>query len=421
MKKYVFITHSVKNVGGVQCYVAAKAKYLEEQGWDVKMIFSARRPAKYKCPIPYFEKYLSGNILWAGIAPFKMPHWLVYKTLNRMLSVIGKVDPNEENIVETHDDTYSMWGEMIATRIGARHYTYLMNEYYRYPNQCYEAKIDFFKFKFARHEILGCALTFNKLFDGYMTVTEDDYPGDAYIDESPIQDIHSDKVSSLLKQDWNICYIGRSNKPYVPFILSDVGRFAYAHPDKNIQLIIVSTPGAHHELISLIKKDNDNLKVIEMGLLHPIPRALYSKVDVVIAGSGSGRHSCDEGAVVIIPDPETNKSNGLLGYDTMSSIFRDENSVVTDFFEALERVLVRKEHIGLVNKWSKSKGVAYSVQHSFNLFNQSERKMEYYDEDKLLSGPVNYRSMLTTWLVNNFPSFTQCLVLILGMNKSKIK
>ena len=199
----------------------------------------------------------------------------------------------------------------------------------------------------------------------------------------------------------------------MPYILQDVGKFASAHPDKSIQLIIVSSMESHLDLINRIKYDNTNLYINEIGLLHPIPKDLYTKLDVVIAGSGSARHSCDEGALTIIADPETNKSNGLLGYDTLNSIYKDDDSVESDFCEALERVLVRKENAGLKNRWPKSKGIEYCVQQNFELFSHSPKERQYYDENKLLEGSVNYQSMMTTWLFNNFPILSQRLAHLL--------
>lgn len=414
MRKYIFITHSIKNVGGVQCYLAAKAKYLEDHGWKVYVFYAGNMSSRYKCPINYLEKYVSGNILWLGIAPFKMPRWLISKTLKRMLRLIGNIDVDDENLIESHADTFSQWGEMLASRIQGRHYFYTMNEGFRGKSQCYEQKMDFYIFKFNRKEILGAQSTFNRLFEGYLKITSADYPGDFYIDESPIQDVYNENVSLLTKKDWNICYIGRSNKSYVPSIISDVGRFAELHPEKEIQFVIVTDPGCCKEQTSKIKSCHSNLYISELGLLHPIPKELYSKVDVVIAGAGSARHSCEEGALVIVADTETKKANGILGYETMDSVYNQKDSVVTDFCEALERVLVEKVYLKLDNKYPKRKPVEYSVLHNFALYEQSERQKIYYDESRLLEGDTNYLAMMTTWLAHNFPKFLIRLARLLG-------
>ena len=39
MKKYVFLTTSIRNVGGAQLYISRKLDYLKENGWDVDVFF----------------------------------------------------------------------------------------------------------------------------------------------------------------------------------------------------------------------------------------------------------------------------------------------------------------------------------------------------------------------------------------------
>ena len=69
--------------------------------------------------------------------------------------------------------------------------------------------------------------SFPRLFDGYLKVSESDFPAAVLIDESPIQDVYNEKVDKLERKDWNICYIGRGNKPYVANIISDTVVLSY--------------------------------------------------------------------------------------------------------------------------------------------------------------------------------------------------
>lgn len=404
MRKYIFMTTSTKYAGGNQCYLAAKAKYLEETGWDVYVFCSAPKPKSIHCPIAFLEKYLKkGNITAMGIPPFLLPKFMVRRTLNRMINSIGPVDQYEDCIVESHMDVDSQWGELLASRIGARHYNYMMPEDYR-TGKTYENKIDFYKFKFKRKELLGSMNSFPRLFDGYLNVSESDFPAAVLIDESPIQDVYNEVVDKLERKDWNICYIGRGNKPYVANVISDTAKFAKLYPNKKIQLVFVTDDlSEHNKLIEQVLQMSSNLNIKNLGMLHPIPRILYDKIDVVIAGSGSARHSCEEGATVIVADPESKQSLGILGYETMNSMFRDEDSVLSDFCDALKRVLVNKDFVNLKNRWPGKLGVAKCTEQNFWLFSQSERKKEYYDEKKLLEGRVDINRIIKCYVANYFP------------------
>lgn len=404
MKKYIFMTTSTKNAGGIQCYLAAKAKYLESFGWQVFVFCSAPRPKSVLCPIDSLNKYLKdGNIAILGVPPFMVPGFLVRSTINTMVSRLGAVNPNEEHIVESHMDIDSQWGELLASRIGARHYNYMMPENYR-GDKYYEDKIDFYKFKFARKELLGSKDIFSRLFDGYMTVSEADFPGAVVLDECPIQDVRNEKVDNLKKEDWTICYIGRGNKPYVSQIISDVAKFALIHKNKIIQMIFITDDfGQHEDLLRRSVEKSNNLKFNNLGMMHPIPSSLFKKIDVVIAGSGSARHSCEEGAIVIVADPESKKSLGVLGYETMNSMYRSDDSVLSDYCDALTRVLVDKVYLNMENKWPKKLGVEKCTEQNFWLFSQSERKKEYYNRDKLLEGKVNIIKILKCYIAYYFP------------------
>lgn len=412
MKKYIFITYSIKRVGGVQCYVSAKTDYLERCGWQVYVFCPGLHSPKYPCPISSMNRYINnGLISWLGAPPFALPSYLVRKTKEQMMNVIGGCNSDDEIIIESHEDVYSQWGELLASELGGRHYFYTMNESFRNKDNYYESKIDFYIFKFRRREILGTLSTFTRLFEGYLKVSKEDIVGEMWIDESPIQDVYCEKVENVIRLDYNICYIGRGTKPYVPFIISDVAKFASMHKDKTVQLLTVSNLDPHRELINEVKEANPNLHIIELGFLHPIPQSLYTKVDVVIAGAGSARHSCEIGAMTIVADSETCKSNGLLGYDTLDAVFQDKDSVVTDFCEALERVLVKKVYKDKVSRYPSKQSFETSTLHNFSLYEKSERQKAYYDTKKLLEGRIDWVLILRRYLSDYHPHIVRFIKL----------
>ena len=420
-KLYIFITTSLKVAGGNQCYTAAKARFLEENGWKTLVFFQGDRVRENKCLIDYFNKFLDCDITGLSNPPFKYPGWLRNKILSRMLALIGDYASYTQIIIESHEDAYAQWAELLASRIHAKHFFYLMNERFRGPDMYYEQKIDFYRFKYDRREIIGGKRVISRLFDGYDYVVYDDLPDYVEIDEAPIQNVASEKVDAIVRCDWNICYIGRGVKPYVPNIIRDAGRLAGAYPERTVQLLFVSMVDVHRGLIDEMLGQYKNLKIVELGFLHPIPQSLFDKVDVVIAGSGSARHSAESGALVLVADPETNKSDGLLGYETMSTVYQEQDAVVSDFFDALVRVLVDQVHLTMPNRYPPGKGVRETVLKQFELYDKSSREIQYYDETALVAGKRDWRVSFIVFMRNYLPGLTGflkklcLLVLAFGM------
>lgn len=64
-----------------------------------------------------------------------------------------------------------------------------------------------------------------------------------------------------------------------------------------------------------------NLVLTCLGDLVPIPRTLFSKIDVVIGSSGCAECSVVEGVPTIVSDAENSLANGILGYTVFSAYF----------------------------------------------------------------------------------------------------
>lgn len=380
MKHYILL-QIIHGSGGVQCYVAAKAKWLEDNGWHVVVISSCNPRTKRKCQIDSLNRYISQGNVFTGFHPHDLPKCIVKKQLKKMTKTIGPIKAGEDAIVESWDSRTAMWGELLASRIHGRHLFWTANEIYRGGNKKYEEKMDFFKFKMDRGEILTAVPIVNYLFEGYYTYKESDFT--PFIEtEDPIQDVKYNQVDSIKKKDWNICYIGRDTKPYVSNVFKGVEEFSKMHLDKQVQFIVVGKVIEQRTLLESI--NSPNLTIVELGDLYPLPRQLYQKVDVVIAGSGAARHSVDEGALVISTDTATLQSHGLLGYDTQSSIYSETNEQNYTFAEALERALVTQDWRKKDFVWTKQPGMAQCMENQERIISNAAPTLEYYADDKLL-------------------------------------
>lgn len=407
MKTFIFLTSTIEVAGGCQCYVARKAEYLESEGWNVLVVSPGYKYSKKKCLINSLNKYRRNHNHFIGVGPHRLISIVERWGMHNMMSMINeKWIEGAPIVIESHDSSTAMWGELLAKRYGAQHVFWGMNEDYRggYGGDAlYLEKIDLFKFKFYRKEIFCSYDVLQRLFEGILNIEQKDaiIP---WIDEDPFQDVNYEKVDEIKKSDYNICHIGRGEKKYVPYVLDAVGKFADKHPDSTVQLINVGNLDCLSEKVASFNIKHPNSFITELGYLFPLPKNLIEKVNIIIACSGTARHSAEEGALVVVADAETGASIGLLGYDTNSSIYSDGHHNM-DIEEDLERGLVKKVHLDMNYTFPPKRGVEECTKQNFCLQEQASQIKEYYDEKKLLSGKKNVGLSIKIVLLELIDSF----------------
>ena len=378
MKKYVFLTCNIHIIGGIQTYLAGKAKFLESAGWTVDMFFSGRSNSG-GCAFKSLERYTAGWFPEISIPPGNWPAFIRNSVLRDMQRQLGVIDG--EIIIESEDSAHALWGELLAKTVSGKHISFINGEHLFGKRMFYAEYLDFFDFKHRRREFAGGSNSMSVLFAGYKPVL----PEENYVfipaSEGPVQDVENEKVTAISKIGWNICYIGRIEKGYVPNILKGVHDFAQAHFEETVQMIFVGDVKKRLAQIQNMFSDISNINLVFLGDCVPIPRALYSKVDVVIGGSDCAIRSAQEGALTIIADAGNFMANGVLGIDTYDAHSHEVGGVVQmDFKTALEKVLVKKEYANKqIGELPRSKPCEFYYREHFNLIENSEKKPEYYD------------------------------------------
>ena len=230
----------------------------------------------------------------------------------------------------------------------ARHFFITCDESYRstpaYPDKTYEYNLDFFYFKWRRNELVGQALVLQKLFNGYKNVTEPlcEMP-QTIREQDAVQDVDF-RIENVARLDWNICHIGRAQKSYIPHFLEGVAELARRHPDKRINLIMVGDVNPIMNLLQRTFNNCSNVLLTSFGDMVPIPRVLFSKVDVVCAISQSAIFAANEDVLTICASvDEEKRTPGVLGYDTEKTV---NGAGTFSYVEALENVLVKKIYAG---------------------------------------------------------------------------
>lgn len=380
-KIYIFLTSQITIIGGAQMYTAGKANYLQNRGWQVYVFFAGSREGE--SIIPSLTQYIQsgGGMNFLVMPPYKMRKYEQDYYLNVMLERLNLSTTEEYDIIiESHEDVFGYWGELLSAQIGARHFFICLSEFYRptssLPDRTYGDNLDFFYFKWQRNELVGTDKTLQKLFNGYKNVTSAlvEMP-DTVREQEAVQDVYF-PIEKIHKANWNICHIGRPEKDYVPFVIEGVAELAKRHPDKTINFIIVGNADTRRILLEQTFHNLPNVLITFLGDLVPIPRILFTKVDVVCAISQSARFAASEGVLTIVGSSnEPAKTPGVLGYDTEEQV---HGSSTFSYIEALENVLVKKLYAGKKYSLPKLRPADEYYENFWTIVKNASPVKEYY-------------------------------------------
>ncbi len=339
------MTYDTHPLGGCQNYLSGKCPYLEARGWDVYLIFAGINSDTFE--YKNLSNYTNINIPLIDFIPAQLPQYLQKRIISKMVSSVSKKQINyNETIIETHFDKVDLWGEILAEKLYAKHICFNCNELFHEPDKFYEKYLDFYWYKYERKELYGItSKSLIQLFNGYNGFSTISKLYFEAFHPPVVEDVNRNIINAIPDNaNWTICYIGRIMKSYVNRILSDISLFAKDHHDKIINFVIIGDEKPKADLIHKTFENNKNINVIPLGNQIPIPKILFSKFDVIIAGAGSAWAVINEKVPIIIPDPKNCLSNGLFRYENKSSITLDKGRKQESFCDTLKRVLVNQEH-----------------------------------------------------------------------------
>lgn len=368
MNVYVIIGQ-MEDVGGGENYADSKVKYLQENNWKV-VVFSRREKESEHSQWPNLDQFWDNRRRELCFAPEFWSKRVINRTIEWMEGVIGK--DNEKIIIESNEDFYAEWGEILAEKLNAKHICFLLGEQLELRG----AK-EFLYFKYLRGELAGIhKSSIPRLFHNYKELGTVDFPVLKAVHYTTVQDVRNDKIDHLTKRDWNIAYIGR-NKQYVNNIVDGIMKFAFAHSEKQIQFLILGDVG------NINNKIPDNLHIVQLGFITPIPKKFFECVDAAIAGAGCARIAQAAGVLTIVADAGTCMSSGLLGYTTFDILFGGDAS--ESFDVALENALVKEIWKNMPYE-SFSEHSAAEVEQCylehFDFIDNSNKTKEYFDFQK---------------------------------------
>lgn len=339
MNEYIFLTFAVFGIGGTQIYVRNKLRYLEQNGWNVKVVTTEKgsdlRVAEL---LPYknmvFPELLNNPNLYSQREKKAI--------LDRLCEALGKISTG--SVIESNFIQVTFWGELLAKKLGIKHFIFLIQEDYHIHIKSY---LRYFKYKFDRGEFaVNTKYALAQLFEGFTAVPPDKNGYLAAVCYNTVEDCFTDIPDQLPSADYIIGSIGRVNKPFVTHMVEDITVYALAHMDKHFLLLLIGgapLPSDYDRIRAIVSRV-PSLNVYITGPVYPVPKKLLKKVNVFVASAGAARTSADEGYLTIAIDANDYQPIGVVGYTTEDLVHRKPDSSSQSLGELLDKIIFQGEY-----------------------------------------------------------------------------
>lgn len=393
MKKYIFLTNTIGGYSGGTTYIRNKTLYLREKGWVV-LIFDGTGHSNADIKLEHLKEFKENRYKEL----FYYPQLLrKYKRECVIDNIVRKIGKSEEFVIESNTPALSLWGEMIANRIKAKHLIYLLSEKLTINEDTF---YKFFRYKANRSELFSIsANAYRKLMSKYETPMDvDNHYWYASICV-PIEDVACDELSSMKKAKYNIGHFGRY-KSYFNYMFQNVASFAHQHQNDVINFVLLGVDSISKELQDILPC-NVHLKLVSSR--QPIPKLFFDMTDVVIATAGCANISFQYGAKVIAMDVNNKNPLGVIGYDTIDRNIRSYNNTYSlSLNETLKNVLLLKKYDGSPTLDFPKSSKGYDYQMKFATFSDGL----YYNIDNIA---ISKKGMIPLMLRLNLVSLCSAL------------
>lgn len=371
-KKYVLLIGSIVQMGGGQVYARNIVQFMEKQGW-CSIVISGIEGEVLVPELRCFQNNVCKHLV---CAPMVFARNTLKKVLERLIGIIGSA---EEIIIESCSSYLALWGELIAEQIHAKHIVHILDEHpeSRIPTDY----LSFYDFKFERRELFGiCKDTIPLIFRGTREITpEDNLVLKAWCSDVVTDDPNIELCNRIPEQGTNIGIFGRLDKPFVMNAVCSCLTIAEKHPDTRFNIIFIGDSDSK-VVIERIKKvfsNRNNVNLVFLGYVFPVPKALFPKIDVFISTSGSARVAWEEDRPTIAVDCCDGYAIGVLGYTTTATAYRS-NEPQIDICELAEEILFEGllEKLPYQNSTQDAKNAVFSA--NMELIASSSKDESYY-------------------------------------------
>lgn len=377
MKKYIFFASCITGMGGAQMYLRNKCLYMQEQGWDVSLV-SAQKGKVYISELKKYDWF---------IPELGFDYYLFSRRKRELIvnEIIGKFVQKqyEDVVIESTCISECTWGEVVAERIGGRHFCFILQEYNAVSSLTEQ---DFLRFKYERYELAGIVKkSLQNLFASFYPIESDrSYFLPAYCN-NVVEDVVSDDLKNIDRQNYDfvIGCLSRLDKPFIIHAIEDFIHYAHCHSDKYYLLLMIggAPEGSAFEMI--VKKQLERISNVTLyitGYLFPVPSQLLNVCDAFFTSAGSAWVCMRSGVPTISYDGNDFRPIGILGRTTNSSLMRADNEPVQELSSLLDDILEKK----LYEKRKQTHELSKPDFTSHDMFlSEMAKKKEYFSFDNL--------------------------------------
>lgn len=339
MKRYVFFTNSIRNMGGAQMYIRNKALFLKQHGWTPSVYFYTEG----KILIPELQEFAGNRIPDLAYPVTAVGKRKRERILKRICTDLAGA---EECVIESSIYPNCYWMEEIAKRVKGRNILYILHE--GFP-QCNEQEISYLKYKLERRELFngieGIKMRIGKIWENDNVFLMPSYSNVTAPVDYPLEYDRSHKT---------ILSIGRLDKPYIKPMLEEINIFTKNHKVE-VNLILVGG-AAEESYINNIKEylsEKSQIKPYFLGYMFPVPESIVRASDVAIASSGSILVPAEMGVPTIAIDIQDYMAMGVYGCTT-SNTFKRQAEPQLKTADLLEEVLIEGKYTDIEVKPSRA-------------------------------------------------------------------
>ncbi len=326
--RYIFLTSAVSGVGGGQLYLSAKIRWLEEEGWEVRVIYIS----KGEIVLPDLKRFENG---WSPELQYRFSSYSSTARKAAAIRMLGATSLPQNVVIESYSYETALWGEYMASLCGGKHIFYLLLE----PKQTTTPSMEkFLRYKLSQNLIYGITP------QNIPAILPEADPDATFLraegcSQFNAPDIDDSRLEDISSNGFTILSIGRLEKAYMEDMVREVVSFSASCKDPVNFVMIGDTPDLEKKerLLDLLRSAK-NLRLNYWGYTFPIPRKLYEKADVFVGCAGSARTAFKERTPVITIDALDHQGIGLLGETTRNTLYRNDSEPQIEVNLLLQRV-----------------------------------------------------------------------------------
>ncbi|WP_278372297.1 hypothetical protein [Segatella bryantii] len=393
MNIYVFIGTSICDIGGGALYYKHKLQYLLDKGYKV-YIFSF---VKGEVIIDQLKSQQKNIISYLKFPPYFYTDSNKNKIIQHLIEEISYKD-NDTIFIESNHFISSLWGEILACRLKCKHVLFIIDEISRIYSDC---DLRYLKFKDQRKEV--AAISHRTLPEIFKNTNYSDICRKIILSACPTEtisnvaeckiDIHLHKENNTI----NILSLGRLNKKYILPTIKSLANYTIANNSVFFNIIFCGGPSKYESIIKKEFNGQDNIELIFLGNLYPIPLKLLRITDLGIASSGSVTLLDEFGIPCIVIDGNDCLPIGIYKYNCINRLFRgkEEPPVALDY---LLNLIIKNK---VVNKnfhlpENLNKEVDFSSH--FQFIKNSNKEIEYYSEEYSNGFKIKFVRILSVFI-----------------------